>query len=526
MRYRFNEFILDTHRFEILKKGSLLHVEPQVVELLVLLIENRDRMVSKDEINEKIWKGRIVSDAALSSSIKMARQALDDDGRKQAVVRTIHKKGFRFVAKVNTEEPSSDESDLIEAQANKLVINQDDSIKDQVKTSKPSIAVLPFANMSGDPEQEFFSDGITEDIITALSRISNLLVVARHSTLRYQGKAVDIKQVGQEQGVRYVLEGSVRKSGNRIRVNAQLIDVVTGHHKWAERYDRDLDDIFVVQDEITQNVAVELQVKLVTGERSRSLATGTGCVEAWELATRAKPLIESHVRDDAIVARRLVVEALELDSNYATAWIMLGWTYWEEAVWEWGSEPEESMQKALEAVQKALAVDPTYSSSYALLGNIHMQRGETEQAIAMSEKAVELAPSDSGTWALLAMVLIETGRVMEGIQKLKSAIRLCPFPPAWYLSVLGSGYHLNGDNELAISILEQAVEREPNSALSRLWLASALVETGKVNEAQYVARTTLDIAPALSIGSCVKSIINSAEPDRIQKNLLAAGFPE
>ncbi|MDH3694363.1 MAG: tetratricopeptide repeat protein [Gammaproteobacteria bacterium] len=526
MRYQFNGFVLDTHRFELSKGGSLLHVEPQVIELLVLLIENRDRMISKQEINEKTWKGRVVSDSALSSCIKMARQVLGDDGRKQAVIRTIHKKGFRFVAKVSAEELLAKESDMIELKTDDSLVAQNDTVKNHAQISKPSIAVLPFTNMSGDPEQEHFSDGITEDIITALSRISGLLVVARHSIMVYKGKAVDLKQVGKEQGVRYILEGSVRKSGNRIRVTAQLIDTATGHHLWAERYDRDLDDIFAVQDEITQNVVVELQVKLVTGERTRSLATGTKNVTAWELVTRAKFLVESHVRDNAMVARQLLNQALELDKNYSAAWTSLGWVYWEEAIWGWSADSNKSMQKAYDAVQKALDLDPNYPGSYSLLGNIHMQRGDQDQAIAMNEKATALAPSDSGALALLAMVLIQAGHVEEGIQKLQRAVKLCPFPPAWYLSELGAGYHLNGDNDIAISILEQAVEREPDSVLSHLWLVSALVEMDRLDDARSMTEATLEIAPNLSVAHFVKSIINSQEPERVQKNLLAAGFPE
>lgn len=392
---------------------------------------------------------------------------------------------------------------------------------------KPSIAVLPFTNVSGDSEQEYFVDGMTDEIITGLARVPGLFVIAYNSTMVYKGRAIDVKDVGREQGVRYVLEGSIRKSNNQIRVTAQLIDAESGLHLWAERYSANLDDIFAVQDEITHKVVVELLVKLVTGERSRSWSTGTKNVEAWELAIRGKSLIESHVRSNAMIGRQLMNQALELDSNYSAAWTMLGWTYWEEAVFGWVSDAEKSMGKAFDAVQKALAVNPPYPGAYGLLGHIHMVRDETEQAIAMSEKAIELAPSDSGGPALLGNVLIESGRYKEGIQSLQAAMRLSPFPPVWYLTLLAAGYHLNGDNENAIPVLEQAAEREPDSALSRLWLASALVETEREAEAKAISQEALNLDPTLLVRTWVSQFIsNSDAQDRILSNLLAAGFPE
>ena len=390
---------------------------------------------------------------------------------------------------------------------------------------KPSIAVLPFTNLSGDAEQDYFVDGMTDEIITGLSRVPDLFVVANNSTMVYKGRAVNIKEVGREQGVRYVLEGSIRKAGNQIRVSAQLIDAVSGLHVWADRYQRELNDIFAVQDEITQRVVVELQVQLVTGEHSRLWATGTNNVEAWELAMRSRPLVASLVRDDGMAGRQLLGRALELDNNYPGAWTMLGWTYFHESVWKWVPDTEKSMQKAFEAAQKSLSADAQYPDGYSLLGTIYMVRGDTNQAIAMNEKAVELAPSDSQVLAFLGNVLIDSGRVREGIQKMQRAIRLCPFPPAWYLMVLGVGFHLNGDNEAAISALEQAAEREPDSVLSRLWLASALVEMGRLDDAREVSKTGIDIEPAFDVMSWANSF-SSKSHLRLKGNLLAAGFLE
>jgi len=390
---------------------------------------------------------------------------------------------------------------------------------------KPSIAVLPFQNMSGDPEQDYFADGMSEDIITALSRVPDLIVIARSSTFVFKGSAVDVRQVGRELGVGHVLEGSIRKSGDRLRITAQLVSTESGDHVWAERYDRKLDDIFAVQDEITHDIVVELQGKLVTGEQSRLAASGTNSVEAWELVTRATPLVETLLREDAMHAKKLLGRALELDNNYSTAWTMLGWMYWQESVWKWCSDPEKSMQLAVEAAQKALSADADYSHAYSLLGNVYMVRGDKDQAISMCEKAVDLAPSDSLVLAMLADVLVDSGRLKEGIQKMKKAIRLSPFPPVWFLMVLGVGFHLSGSNETAISALKQAVERMPDSNLPLMWLASTLVEMGRLDEARTVSKAALDIEPSFDVVSWANSFKSDTHM-RLKDNLLAAGFPE
>jgi len=389
----------------------------------------------------------------------------------------------------------------------------------------PSIAVLPFQNMSGDIEQEYFADGMTEDIITVLSRVPHLVVIARNSTFVYKRRAVDVRQVGRELGVGYVLEGSIRKSGDRIRITAQLVNTTNGDHIWAERYDRKLDDIFAIQDEITHSIVVELHIKLVTGDYSSRIATGTNNIEAWELAIRARPLVESHARDNAMSAKQMFNKALELDETYTTASIGLGWIYWEESVWEWSSNPEESMQKAFDVSQNAISVDANYPDGYSLLGHVYMSRGDTNQAIAMTEKAVELAPSDSGNVALLADILFESGRIEESIRKIQRAIRLSPFPPPWYLCILGACFHISGDNETAVSALEHAVEREPDSHLARVWLASTLADMGRLEQAHSIAEAVIAIDPAFSVSKWAKSYSSKAHA-RLKDNLLAAGLPE
>ena len=510
MAFQFNQITLDPDQYRLIRAGVQIHVEPQAFDLLVYLLKNRNRVVTRDELLENLWKGKIVSDSALGASLKDARKAVGDSGSRQEIIKTVQGRGYRFIATVS-ESSISDPDELFEL------------------PDKPSVAVLPFTNMSDDPEQEYFVDGMTDEIITGLSRVPGLFVIANNSTMTYKGRAVDVKDVAREQGVRHVLEGGIRKSGRKIRVTAQLIDGVTGHHLWAERYDRELEDIFSVQDDISHRVVVELQVKLVTGERSRPWATGTQNVRAWELISHAKSHVEKHIREETMVAKPMVLEALKIDPNYSAAWAMLGWISWEEAAWDWADDPDSSIQIAKDAVQKSLAGESPYPASYSLMGYVHHYLGEFEDAIEMARKAVEIAPGDSGVIALLGNLLVTTGRSVEGIQKMKRAIRLCPFPPSWYLTSLGLGYHLDDNNDAAIPILKRAAKQEPDSLYSWLYLASALPESGALSEAREIAARVKTIEPNLSSSEFVSKwlgALDGSTQKRIRSNLTRAGIAD
>lgn len=388
----------------------------------------------------------------------------------------------------------------------------------------PSIAVLPFQNMCADPEQEYFADGMSEDIITALSGFAKLLVIARNSTFVYKGNAVDVRQVGRDLAVSHVLEGSIRKAGNLIRVTAQLVETQNGNHLWAERYDRNLDDIFAVQDEITRSIVLELSVNLGAGEIQREYAFGTNNVEAWELTRRALALVDSQVRDGLASARQLLERALDLDCNYVAAWVELGWVHFEESSRTWGPESKRFWKLAFDAANRAIDLEPTNSSVYGLLGHVYMSSGEIDQALEASKKSIELAPGNSYLLATRGDILIESGLVDEGISVLRRAIRLCPFPPAWFLFLIGMGFHLNGDNKLALSAIEKSIEREPGGFVPLLWLSSVLIELGMVDEAKKFTRDALSIEPEFSASKWA-SKFNPKSHGRIKDNLIVAGFP-
>jgi TolB-like protein len=262
MAYRFGDCELDPGLHELRSKGRVSAIEPKAFDLLLYLVENRDRMVSKDELNQRIWKGRFVSDASLSTCIKLARQAIGDNGKRQDYIRTVPRRGFRFVGSVEVRGPSR--RAILPAVTDRAAKSAGLTPPD-----KPSVAVLPFESMSDDPEQEYFADGVAEDIITSLSKLPELLVIARNSSFTYKGRAVKVQAIAEQLGVRYVLEGSVRKAGNRIRISAQLIDCTTGGHLWAERFDRELTDIFAVQDEVTQKIVSAMAMTLSADCQSR-----------------------------------------------------------------------------------------------------------------------------------------------------------------------------------------------------------------------------------------------------------------
>ncbi|MDJ0957333.1 MAG: adenylate/guanylate cyclase domain-containing protein [Arenicellales bacterium] len=394
------------------------------------------------------------------------------------------------------------------------------------ESDKPSIAVLPFNNMSGDPEQEYFSDGITEDIITALSRISGLSVIARNTIMVYKDKAVDVKQVGQEQGVQYVLEGSVRKAGNRVRVTAQLIDTDTGHHQWADRYDRNLDDIFAVQDDITHNIAVEMRVQLSLGEKARMLAGRTQSVVAWEKQLLADELNNSFIQGDNWRARRLCEEALAIDPNYVSAWTELGWTYLEDVLCGWTDSVEESLRETSAAVDKALGLEQDYPFALSLLGYVYAMKGDYDRAVEVSEKAVMLAPENAEGVAELAHMLLFAGRADEALAVIKKAIRLCPMRLMWHLTIMGQCQQATGALELAIATFREAVLKGSDSPFPRICLISALMDAGDRQEAIHIAQEVLQLERSFSLsrwrGAHFK---DPSVRERVADQLAEAGLP-
>jgi adenylate cyclase len=393
---------------------------------------------------------------------------------------------------------------------------------------KPSIAVLPFTNMSGDPEQEYFSDGLTEEIITALSKIPKLFVIARHSTFVYKGKPVKVSQVAEELGVRYVLEGSVRKSEGRVRITAQLIDALKGHHLWAERYDRVLKDIFAIQDEITMRITASLEVELTEGGTFRMRAKGTDNLEAYLLCLQASEEKNRLNKDGNILARQLAEKAIALDPNYPEPYYVLASSAWLEVPLGLSKDPKKSIAEAMAFLKKALALDNSFAPAYSILGMLYTLIGQHDKGILESEKATGLDPNSAGAYYSFGEVLRYAGRHDEAIAMCKKAIRLNPFPPSWYYFGLTNAYTLTGQYEEAIAAGKKAIEIDPNNLVSHVFLAAAYSLHGLEEEALAEAKEVLRISPEFSVDHWEKTIPYRKEEDRklIIGALRKAGLPE
>jgi adenylate cyclase len=390
---------------------------------------------------------------------------------------------------------------------------------------KPSIAVLPFVNMSGDPEQEYFSDGITEEIITALSKTPKLFVIARNSTFTYKGKPVKVQQVGRELGVKYVLEGSVRKAEDKVRITAQLVDAQTGHHLWADRYDRELKEIFALQDEITLKILIAMQVKLTEGDQARLYGKGTNNLEAYLKLLQGRQYIETSNRENNALAQQVLGEAIALDPGYGEAYTYLAVTHLLDTVLGFSKSPGDSLANAIALAQKAIALNDCEGNPHSILGFLLTMKGEYEKGFAEGERAVELNPSSADAHARLAMILNSSGRWEEAIASFKQAIRLNPIPPVYYLFHMSLAYAMAGRYEEALAVCEKAVHREPANLMARFFLAAHYSLADRAEEARSEAAEVIRISPKFSLEHVSKTWpFRQADKDRFLAALRKAGL--
>ncbi len=394
-------------------------------------------------------------------------------------------------------------------------------------SSQPSIAVLPFDNMSGDPEQEYFSDGITEDLITDLSKIRELFVVARHATFTYKGKRVMPQQVARELGVGHVLEGSVRKAGTRLRITAQLIDAATGGHLWAERYDRNLTDIFVLQDEITEKIVTALEVKLTEGEQEQVPRRYTENPEAYDYFLRGRAYQVGATNEENARAREMFERAIELDPTFAGAYAQLSYSHFRDWRYQWSKDPQ-ALEWAFEAAQKAVALDGSLPLAHTYLGWAHVWKRQHEQAIAEAERAIALDPNFAEGYARLGEIMNLAGRPEEGVNLLKKAMSLDPHYPPTYLFFLGYGYYAMGQYEEAIAALKRSLARNPDHFSPHRTLAVIFSELGRKEEAQAEVAEMLRTSPSASLKGQRERMPfkDQAVLERYMEGLRKAGLPE
>ena len=514
MIYRFGDHTLDTEGFRLSAGDDEIPVEPQVFALLQLLIENRHRVVSKDEIIEHVWDGRIVSDGTLNSRINSARRALGDDGKAQAVIKTFPRRGFRFVAAV-TEDTATEAQPTPPSSA----------------TGKPSIAVLPFDNLSGDPEQEYFSDGIAEDIITSLSRLREITVLARNSSFSYKGQSPEIRQVSKELGARYVLEGSVRKAGKRVRIAAQLIDGETGNQLWAERYDSDLEDIFELQDDITGRVVATLEPELRKAEQERARLKRTSNLNAWDLFQRGMRHVHRRTKSDLLAANDLLGQAIALDHEFAQAHWGAALSRFYLVTFGWADEPRETVAEALHNATLAVELDPEDSMAHVALGHAFLANHQAADAMGPLKTAIEIDPNNVMAHRMLGSSLAWSGHASDSLAHLEEALRLSPRDPfvGGTLARLTEAHIFLGDFILAAELGEKAVRhRQAPQIWTVVGLASALGHLGRSEEARRACEQMREIEPGISCAwiDDKTHIQHQAYRDVYLDGLRKAGLPE
>ena len=393
---------------------------------------------------------------------------------------------------------------------------------------KPSIAVLPFENMSGDPSQEYFSDGLTEQIINGLCKISNLFVIARNSSFAYKGKSVNVQQIGKELGVRYVLEGSVQKAGDRVRITAQLIDTTTGYHLWSENYDRDLSDIFALQDELTMKLISAMEVNLTFGEQARLWEGATSNIQAYHMHMRGNDCMFRYNEKDNKQAQKFFKTAISIDKSYAMAYAFMGLTHIIDLLYGWSDSPLQSFVEAEKNVEKALALNDSLDIAHILLGMISLLKRQHDEAIKEGERAIELNPNGAEAHACLGFILFCSDKTELAIKMLKRAFRINPIPPSHYYLFLASAYRIKGEYEKAIAVAQKGLSVNPDQLTSYLMLAASYFSLNRIDEAHKAAEEVLAIDPNFSVDYYGKMLPYKKQEttDKFIDALRKAGLPE
>jgi TolB-like protein/cytochrome c-type biogenesis protein CcmH/NrfG len=471
-------------------------VEPQVFDLLAYLLKNRDRVVSKDNLIDGVWGGRIVSDSTLTSRINAARKAVGDSGSDQSLIRTIPRKGLRFVGAVSmqpsrasTEQPASASPEKLGPAQSGLPL-----------PDRPAIAVLPFINMSGDREQEYFSDGISEDIITALSKLRWFFVIARNSSFIYKGRAVHINQVAQELGVRYVVEGSVRKSGDQVRISAQLNDVSTGSHIWAERYDRNLADVFAVQDEITESIVAAIEPQLYAAENFRAQRKPPGSLDAWDLVMRALSHFWRITRQDNVVTQALLEKAIAFDPHYGQALGLLAASHIFGAHMGW-ADMRAAVPIAERAALAAVEADSEDAWAHHGLAYTYLFKRRFEDTIAECELALRLNPNFSFAQAFYGLALCYSGRWQEGDLAVRRALRLSPRDPlsTLYYGIAAYAQFIGRNYDEAIRLAREALRQRSDFVGGHRVLTAAAAMAGYDDVASAALQELRRVQPNISL---------------------------
>jgi TolB-like protein len=501
VEFLFSDHRLDTDRRELRRGSETIAMEPQVFDLLVYLVENRDRVVSKDDLLASIWGGRIVSDSTLTSRINATRKAVGDSGEEQKLIRTIARKGFRFVGDVRR--PTDGEP----AHAEPTIVGLEPPRPALPLPDRPAIAVLPFTNMTDDPAQEYFSDGISEDIITALSKLRWFFVIARNSSFIYKGKAVHLKHIADELGVGYVVEGSVRKVGERVRITAQLNDVATGSHIWAERYDRDLADVFAVQDEITEAIVAAIEPQLYAAENFRARRKPPDSMDAWDLVMRALSHYWRVTRQDNVVAQALLEKATAIDPNYGQAFGVLATSHTFSAHMGW-QDMATAAPIAERAAASAILADREDPWAHFALGGVYLFARRFDDSLAEFEWALRLNPNFSLARGYYGLALAYCGRWQEAVSAAQRALLLSPRDPlsAVYCGIAAYAQFVGCNYEEAMRLAREGIRQRADFVGAHRVMTAAAGMAGQTEVARAALQELRRAQPNISLGWIAKQM--------------------
>ncbi len=496
MLYVFDGCVLDLDRRELVRASEVVATAPRVFDLLVYLAKNRERVVSRDDLVNAVWAGRIISDSTLASHINAVRKAVGDSGEQQSVIRTVARKGFRFVAdlkEVQSRDTRVDPPALTQASATTPPL-----------PSKPSIAVLPFVNLSGDQKQEYLVDGVVEDIIGAFSQYRWLFVVARNSTFTYKGKMVDVKQVGRELGVRYVLEGSWRNANNRVRITGQLIDATTGAHHWAGRFEGVLDDIFELQDQFTESVVGAIAPQLERAEIERASLKPTDSLDAYDFYLHGMACFYHGTREAIDQALPLYRKAIEIDGDFASAYAMAAWCLCWRKINGWMTDRSREVAEGIWLARRAVELGK--SDAVALTRSGHALAhftGDLQSGIALLDKALVLNPNLAAAWFLSGFLRLWYGDTKTALEHFERAMRLSPLDPELYRMQAGMATaHLFMQSfEMASTWAEKSFREMPSLLLSVAILAASQALGGRMVEAQRTMVLLSQLDPDMRLSS-------------------------
>jgi len=539
----FGDYVLDSGRRELRRNAVPIALEPQVFDLLLYLVQNRDHVVTKDDLIATVWKGRIVSDSTLTTRINAARKAVGDSGGQQALIKTYARKGIRFVGDVLPDDPNAGRSGLSEQPRGMpgppVAQETTDTSSAAAATSppilhwggKPSVVVLPFNNLSGDPDQEYFSDGITEDIITALSKYRSLVVIARNSSFAFKGAGADMRRIGLTLGAEYLLEGSVRKIGQRVRITAQLVETEGGRHLWAERYDRNLQDLFALQDEITTTIAARIEPEIGTAERLRAERKAVPALHAWDFFRLGTKHFYKSTAADNLEAQRLFRRAIELAPTLAEAYGYLSYAVVLSMVYFDAEPNEERLNEAVAIGRKGVENDDQDGLVRFMYGRALLAQKSYGDALAELQTAVELNPCLAVTYCGLGDSLTYEGRIKEAIPYFQKAIDLSPYDPLrWAFHSYRALAHIFAREFELAADWAQTATRVPNA---HYWAfahrVSALGHLHRVEELHDAMAELLQRKPDFSCGYARKRLFYVKNPDQLQlyvEGLRKAGIPE